>query len=80
MHKFGRIEIEIKKFNSGVYQVQKDVDLERIRISEGVVANGHDTRFTVGYEVEPGRIVPLYIKTPRDCLSSGVSRYNEASS
>ena len=24
-------------------------------------------------------IVPLYIKTPRDCLSSGVSRFNEAS-
>ena len=25
-------------------------------------------------------IVPLCIKTPKDCLSSGVSRYNEASS
>ena len=78
MCKFGQIEIESKKFNS-VYQVQKDVDLEKIRVSEGVVVNGADTRFTVAYEVEPGRIVPLYIKTPRDCLSSGVSRYNEAS-
>ena len=76
--KFGQIEIETKRFNSE-YRVQKDVDLERIRISEGAVANGHDTRFTVGYEVEPGRIVPLCIKTPRGCLSSGVSRYNEVS-
>ena len=24
-------------------------------MSEGVVANKHDARFTVGYEVEPGR-------------------------
>ena len=78
MYKFGQIEIESKKFNS-IYEVQKDVELEKIRISEGVVANKHDARFTVGYEVEPERIVPLCIKTPRDCLSSGVSRFNEAS-
>ena len=43
------------------------------------VAKKHDMRYTLGYEVEPGVIVPLYIKTPKDCLSSGVSRYNEAS-
>ena len=48
-------------------------------MSEAVVANKHDARFIVGYEVEPGRIVPLCIKTPKDCLSSGVSRFNEAS-
>ena len=78
MYKFGQIEIESKKFNS-VYQVQKDVDCEKIRISEGVVANKHDTRYTIGYETEPGVIVPLYVKTPKDCLSSGISRFNEAS-
>ena len=52
MYKFGQIEIESKKFNSE-YQVQKDVDCEKIRVSEGVVANKHDTRYTLGYEVEP---------------------------
>ena len=77
--KFGQIEIESKVFNSE-YQVQENVDSERIRISEGVVANKHDTRFTVGYEVESGVIVPLCIKTPKDCLSSGISRFSEASS
>ena len=76
--KFGQIEIESKKFNSE-YQIQKDVDLEKIRVSEGVVANKHDTRYIVGYEVEPGVIVPFYIKTPKNCFSSGVSRYNESS-
>ena len=78
MYKFGQIEIASKEFNS-VYQIQKDVELEKIRVSEGVVANKHDTRYTVGYEVESGKIVPLCIKTPKDCLSSGVSRYNESS-
>ena len=43
MYKFGEIEIESNKFNS-VYQVQKDVDCGKIRVSEGVVANKHDTR------------------------------------
>ena len=45
--------------------VQKDVDCEKIRISEGVVANKHDTRYTIGYETEPVIIVPLYVKTPK---------------
>ena len=75
---FGQVEIQSKDFNS-VYEVTDTVDLEKIRVSEGVVANKHDTRYTVGYEVEPGRIIPLYIKTPKNCFSSGVSQYNEAS-
>ena len=41
MYKFGQIEIASKKFNS-VYEVQKDVELEKIRVSDGVVANKHD--------------------------------------
>ena len=78
MYKFGQIEIESKKFNS-IYEVQRDIDLGRIRVSEGVVANKHDARFTIGYEVESGKIIPLCIKTPKDCLSSGISRFSEAS-
>ena len=38
MYKFGQIEIASQKFNSQ-YQVIESVDLEKIRISEGVVAN-----------------------------------------
>ena len=78
MYKFGQIEIVSKEFNS-VYQITNDVDCEKIRIGEGVVANKHDTRYTIGYEVEPGKVVPLYIKTPKDCISSGVTQYNESS-
>ena len=78
MYKFGQIEIASKDFNSE-YKLTNIIDLEKIRISEGVVANKHDTRYTIGYEIEPGKITPLYIKTPRDCVSAGVSRYNESS-
>ena len=78
LYKFGQVQISNKNFNSE-YNVTKIVDLEKIRVGEGIVANKHDTRYTIGYEVEPGKIVPLYIKTPKDCDSSGVSRYNEAS-
>ena len=91
MYKFGQISISSKDFNRE-YQVQKYVDLEKIRVSEAV--GGHfgedtnravacggrcDTRYIVGYEVKPGVIVPLHIKTPKDCFSSGVSWYNESS-
>ena len=78
MYKFGQIEISSKEFN-GDYKVIENVDLEKIRLSEGVTANKHDTRYTIGYETEQGKIVPLYMKTPKDCVSSGVSRYNESS-
>ena len=77
MYKFGQIEIASKEFNS-VYQIAKDVD-GKIRISEGVVAIKRDTRYTFGYEVETGKIVPFYVKTPKDCPSSGVSQYNDSS-
>ena len=67
MYKFGQIEIARNDFNS-VYHIANDGDYEKIRVSEGVVANKHDTRYTIGYEVEPGKILPLCIKTPKDCL------------
>jgi len=78
MYEFGQIKISGKDFNSQ-YQVIESVDLEKIRISEGVVANKNDTRYKIGYEVEPGKIIPLYVKTPKNCVSPGVSRYNVSS-
>ena len=78
MFKFGQIEVASKDFHS-TYQVTDIIDFEKITLSEGVVANKYDTRYTIGYEVEPGKFIPLYIKTPKSCWSSGVSRYNENS-
>ena len=62
-----------------MYQNENDVDLKKVRVSEGVIANKHDARYAIGYEVEPGKIVPLYVKNLRDCPSSGVTRYNGSS-
>lgn len=73
-----QIQIASKKFDSK-YQVQKGVDCGKIRISEGVIVNMHDTKYTIGCEVEPGEVFPLYVKTPKDCLVERVSRYSEAS-
>ncbi|WP_215897620.1 hypothetical protein, partial [Acinetobacter baumannii] len=78
MLKFGKVQVASKDFHS-FYEVTNSIDFSRIRVSEGVVANKADTRYTIGYEKECGSIVPLYIKTPKNCRSSGVSRYNENS-
>ena len=78
LYKFAQVQISNKNFNSE-YNVTNFVDLEKIRVNEGVAANKHDTRFIIGYEVEPGKIILLYIKTPKDCVSYGVSRYDESS-
>ena len=45
MYKFGQIEILSKEFNTE-YKVTENVDLEKIRLSEEVVANKQDT--TIG--------------------------------
>ena len=34
------------------------------RVSEGVVANKHDTRYTIGYEVEPGKVAASLRELP----------------
>ena len=78
MLKFGQVSVASKDFYS-TYQVPDSIDLDKITVSEGVVANKNDMQYTIGYEVEPGKVVPLYVKTPRDCSSSGVSRYNKSS-
>ena len=78
MFKFGQIEIAAKEFHAQ-YEVARVVDPSKIAVSEGVLCNKSDVRFTIGYEMEPGKIVPLYIKTPKDCSSTGVTRYNESS-
>jgi len=76
MLKFGQVSVASKDFHS-TYEVTNNIDFDKITLCEGVVANKADTRYTIGYEKEPGKIIPLYIKTPKNCWSSGVSRYNE---
>ena len=40
--------------------------------------NGKDIHYIVGYQVD-GALIPLFIKTPKNILSYGVSRYGKNS-
>ena len=40
--------------------------------------NGKDCRYIVGYQVD-GALVPLFIKTPKNIFSYGVSQYDKNS-
>ena len=53
---FGDISIATKDFHSK-YQVTDlfSIDLEKIVISEGISANKHDMRYTIGYAIESGK-------------------------
>ena len=77
---FGNICIASKDFHSA-YQVTDifSIDLEKIVITKGISANKHDMRYIIGYKVEPSKVIPLYVKTPKNCYSNGVSRYNDNS-
>ena len=41
--------------------------------------NGKDWRYTVGYQVDGETIIPLFIKTPKNIFSYGVSQYDKNS-
>ena len=79
--KFGDISVVSKEFYSK-YQVTDifSIDLRCIVITEGIQCNRQDMRYIIGYKEGPNKVIPLYVRTPKNCWSSGVSRYNENSS
>ena len=80
MLKFGEKEFTTKDF----YGQRQITDLFTIDISKVVVSdkvscnNGKDCRYIVGYQVEEA-LIPLFIKTPNDIFSYGVSKYDKNS-
>ena len=78
MYKFGQIEIESKKFNS-IYEVQKDVDLEKIRVSEGCrkTSNNAQVRIQVIILDTKYNILNIYISSVHSsAVSVGRDDYN----
>ena len=61
---------------------QKEVttkDVNRMVVSDKVSCNnGKDCRYILGYQID-GASVPLFIKTPKDIFSYGVSQYDKTS-
>ena len=55
------------------------MDVNKLVISDKVSANnGKGCRYIVGYQVVE-TLIPLFIKTPKNCFSYGVSQYDRNS-
>ena len=55
------------------------IDVNRVVISDKVsYNNGNNCRYIVDYQVDGG-LVPLFIKTPKNIFSYGVSQYDKNS-
>ena len=77
---FDRKDVNVKSFNA-VYELTDifDIDLDRVILSAPVICNKNDERYVIGYKRMDGSIIPLYAKSPINCHSNGVNRYNENS-
>ena len=78
MFKFGRLEVASKIFHTTQQLTDiYNINIDKITVSDAMLSNkGKDKRCIIGYEVEPQKIIPLHIKTPKNCNSNGVSRFN----
>ena len=55
------------------------IDVNKLVVSDKVPCNnGKDCRYIVGYQVD-GALIPLFIKTPKNVFSYGVSQYDKNS-
>ena len=80
MFKFGQKEVKTKDF----YGQRQITDIFLIDVNKLVIFdkvrynNGKDCRYIVGYQVD-GVLIPLFIKTPKNIFSHGLSPYNRNS-
>ena len=80
MLKFGQKEVTTKEFY-GQRQITNifTIDINKVVVSDKVPCNnGKDCRYIVGYQAD-GELVPLFIKTPKNIFSYGVSQYDKSS-
>ena len=80
MLKFGQKEVTTKDFY-GQRQITDifRIDVNRVVISDKVPCNnGKDCRYIVVYELDQA-LIPLFIKTPKNMFSYGVSQYDKNS-
>ena len=80
MFKFGQVTVNSKEFNKAKRVTNiLNIDYDKIMVSDAIACNnGKDRRYEIGYSLD-GKITPLFIKTPKNVFSYGVSRYNENS-
>ena len=79
MFKFGQIDVASKD----LYKQREITDIITINVNKVVLSgklscnNGKDWRYIVGYQVDG--IISLFIKTPKNIFSYGVSQYDKNS-
>ena len=77
MFKYGQKEVTSKDF----YGRRQITDIFMIGVNKLVVSdkvpanNGKDCRYIVGYQIDEA-LIPLFIKTPKNCFSCGMSQYD----
>ena len=80
--KFGQVTVASKNF----YKTRQitnlfSLDTSKIVVSDATLCNNSkDKRYTIGYISNDGVIALLYIKTPKNVFSTGVTQYSENSS
>ena len=80
MFKIGQKEVTTKDF----YGQRKITDIFKMDVNKLVIFdkvpcnNGKDCRYAVGYQIN-GSPAPLFIKTPKNIFSQGVSQYDKNS-
>ena len=80
MVKFGQKEATTKDFN-GQRQINAifTIDVNKVVVSDKVSCNNRkDCRYIVGYQLDEG-LMSLFIKTPKNVFSYGVSQYDNNS-
>ena len=80
MLKCGQKEVKAKNF----YKKRQTtniftIDVNKLVVSDKVSCNsGKDCRYIVGYQVD-GTLIPLFIRTPKNIFSYGLSQYDKNS-
>ena len=80
MLKFSQKEVTTRDFY-GQRQITNifTIDINKVVVSGKVPCNnGKDCRYIVGYQIDEA-VIPLFIKTPKDIFSYGVSQYDKNS-
>ena len=80
MLKLGQKEVTTKDFY-GQRQITDifTIDVNKLVIFDKVSCNnGKDCRYVLDYQVD-GVLIPLFIKTPKNVFSYGVSQYDKSS-
>ena len=77
-YKFGQTTVSAKEFN----RVKQITDISWLILDNIVVADPVDSeddqRYIIGYKT-PDAIIPLYVKTPKNVFSNGVTQYKAKS-